>query len=199
ITDGHGVDVVVNSLAGEAARRGVACLAPFGRFVEIGKRDFLTDANLHLRPFLDNLSYFSFDLRQMLADRPDRVRDEFLRLLGLVEAGRLHALPHRLCPAAQAQQAFRNMVNAAHIGKLVISMRGTPVNVNPRPSRRAVSTDGTWLIAGGLGGFGLRMAGHLAPGGVRHLGLVGGTITPEAPPRGHDTDHEYTTPPRLAP
>jgi NADPH:quinone reductase-like Zn-dependent oxidoreductase/cytochrome P450 len=96
VTGGRGVDVVVNSLAGEAVSRGMACLAPYGRFVEIGKRDFLADANLHLRPFLDNLSYFSFDLRQMLADRPDRVRDEFLRLLEEFETGRLRPSPHRL-------------------------------------------------------------------------------------------------------
>ena len=197
VTDGQGVDVVVNSLAGEAASRGIACLAPYGRFVEIGKRDFLTDANLHLRPFLDNLSYFSFDLRQMLADRPDRVRDEFLRLLEEFEAGRLRPLPHRAYLPAQVQQAFRNMVNAGHIGKLVISMRGTPVPVSPQPRRRAVSAGGTWLLAGGLGGFGLRMAEHLARTGVRHLVLLGRTITEQARQRVHDIAHETSAQIRL--
>src|SRR5262249_38625512 len=197
VTDGHGVDVVVNSLAGEAVSRGIACLAPYGRFVEIGKRDFLTDANLHLRPFLDNLSYFSFDLRQMLADRPDRVRDEFLRLLEEFETGRLRPLPHRSYLPAQVQQAFRHMVNAGHIGKLVISMRGIPVSVSPLRRRRAVSAGGTWLLAGGLGGFGLRMAEHLAREGVRHLVLLGRTITEQARQRVHDIAYETSAQIRL--
>ncbi|XXY55186.1 zinc-binding dehydrogenase [Sorangium sp. So ce269] len=127
----------------------MASLAQYGRFVEIGKRDFLADGNLHLRPFLKNLSYFSFDLRQMLADHPERVRDDFLHLLGLLQQGALRPLPHRVYPPAQAQQAFRHMMSAAHIGKLVLSLQDAPVSVVPRPERRAPSPGGTWLLAGG--------------------------------------------------
>ncbi|XYH94915.1 SDR family NAD(P)-dependent oxidoreductase [Sorangium sp. So ce1128] len=176
MTGGRGVDVVVNSLAGEAVSRGIASLAQYGRFVEIGKRDFLADGNLHLRPFLKNLSYFSFDLRQMLADHPERVREDFLHLLGLFQQGALRPLPHRVYPPAQAQQAFRHMMNAAHMGKLVLSLQEAPVSVVPRPERRAPSPGGTWLLAGGLGGLGLQMAEHLARRGVRHLVLLGRSV-----------------------
>src|SRR5262249_35005955 len=127
----------------------------------------------------------------------DQVRDEFLRLLEEFEAGRLRPLPYRGYLPAQVQQAFRNMGNAGHIGKLVISMRETPVSVSPRPRRRAVSAGGTWLIAGGLGGVGLRMAEHLARQGVRHLVLLGRTSTEQARQRVHEIAHETSAQIRL--
>jgi NADPH:quinone reductase-like Zn-dependent oxidoreductase/short-subunit dehydrogenase/acyl carrier protein len=177
LTGGRGVDVVVNSLAGEAAARGVACLAPYGRFVEIGKRDFLNDRSLSLRPFLKNLSYLSFDLRALLADQPARVREELQRLLKRFEEGTLRPLPRRVLHAEQASAALRQMTRAGHIGKLTLAMREAPVAVVRRPEEAPEEAPrGTWLLAGGLGGFGLQMAEDLARRGVRHLVLLGRSV-----------------------
>ena len=63
---GEGVDVVLNSLAGEAMERSIACLRAFGRFVELGKRDYVTNTHIGLRPFRKNLSYFGVDLDQLI-------------------------------------------------------------------------------------------------------------------------------------
>ena len=38
-----GVDVVLNSLAGDAMQASLKCLKPFGRFVELGKRDYVAE------------------------------------------------------------------------------------------------------------------------------------------------------------
>ena len=67
ITGGVGVDVVLNSLAGEAITKSLQCLRPFGRFLEIGKRDLYGNSQIGLRPFRNNLSYFGID-----ADTLDR-------------------------------------------------------------------------------------------------------------------------------
>ncbi len=72
-TGGQGVDVVLNSLAGEALVRSVGVLADYGRFLEIGKRDIYGNTRLGLRPFRKNLSFFAIDLDRMLRDRPARV------------------------------------------------------------------------------------------------------------------------------
>ena len=64
-TGGRGVDVVLNSLAGEALERGIAALAPYGRFVELGKADIYRNSRLHLLPFKRNLTFFALDLAQM--------------------------------------------------------------------------------------------------------------------------------------
>ncbi|MGO4614967.1 SDR family NAD(P)-dependent oxidoreductase [Nocardia sp. 2YAB30] len=170
-TDGAGVDVVLNSIAGETASRGISCLAPYGRFVELGKRDLLQDSKLGLRPFLRNLAYFSFDLRQLLVDRPAAVHVEFQALMARFASGELRPLPYRVFHPAQTEAAFRHLAAARHIGKLVLAMDegGVPVVRAPAPP----TTDGTWLITGGLGGVGLAMADRLADAGVRHLVLIG--------------------------
>ncbi|OMC10571.1 type I polyketide synthase [Mycobacterium sp. SP-6446] len=170
-TCGAGVDVVLNSIAGESMSRSIACLAPYGRFVELGKRDLLGDRRLGLRPFLRNLAYYSFDLRQLLIDRPAEVHTELTMLMARFAAGELHPLPYRVFHPAEAESAFRHMAAARHVGKLVLAIaeREFPLVNAPEPP----SMTGTWLITGGLGGVGLAMAEHLADGGVRHLVLVG--------------------------
>ncbi len=66
---GDGVDVVLNSLAGEAMERSIACLRAFGRFVELGKRDYVANTHIGLRPFRKNLTYFGVDLDQLMLDK----------------------------------------------------------------------------------------------------------------------------------
>ena len=68
---GTGVDVVLNSLAGEAMERSIGCLREFGRFVELGKRDYVSNTHIGLRPFRNNISYFGVDLAQLMADRSE--------------------------------------------------------------------------------------------------------------------------------
>lgn len=70
-TNGQGVDIVLNSLAGEAIRRNLQVLKPFGRFLELGKRDFFENTPIGLRPFKDNISYFGIDADQLLNGRPE--------------------------------------------------------------------------------------------------------------------------------
>ncbi len=175
-TDGAGVDVVLSSSGGDSSARSIACLAPYGRFVEIGKADFMNDSKLGLRPFLRNLAYFSFDLRQTLVDRPKLVRAELEQLLEFFAEGKLRPLPYRVYHPSQIQSAFRQMAAAKHIGKLVVAMdqRDFPVAV---PESARVAPEGTWLITGGLGGVGLAMAESLVQAGVRHLALVGRSTT----------------------
>jgi acyl transferase domain-containing protein/NADPH:quinone reductase-like Zn-dependent oxidoreductase/NAD(P)-dependent dehydrogenase (short-subunit alcohol dehydrogenase family)/SAM-dependent methyltransferase len=170
-TDGAGIDVVLNSIAGESVSRSIACLAPYGRFVELGKRDLLQDSKLGLRPFLRNLAYYSFDLRQLLMDRPDDVHTELTTLMGRFAAGELHPLPYRVFHPSQTKAAFRHMAAARHIGKLVLAMAEHEFPVLRAPE--APSARGTWLITGGLGGVGLAMAERLVDSGVQHLVLVG--------------------------
>ena len=68
ITD-DGVDVVLNSLAGEAMERSIGCLREFGRFLELGKRDYVTNTHIGLRPFRNNISYFGVDLGQLMVGK----------------------------------------------------------------------------------------------------------------------------------
>jgi NADPH:quinone reductase-like Zn-dependent oxidoreductase/acyl carrier protein/SAM-dependent methyltransferase len=184
-TQGQGVDVVLNSLAGEAIRRNLAVLKPFGRFLELGKRDFFENTPIGLRPFKDNISYFGIDADQLLTARPQLAARLFREVMALFREGVLTPLPCRVFSAERVVDAFRVMQQARHIGKVVVSLaQGRPA-VQPQaavPKPLQLSAEGTWLVSGGLSGFGLASARWLAAHGVRHLALVGrrGLQTPGA-------------------
>ena len=183
LTGGQGVDVVLNSLAGEAITKNLQILRPFGRMLEIGKRDFYANSRIGLRPFRNNLSYFGIDADTLLVERPDLARKVFAQVAALFVQRQLHPLPFQALPIERAAQAFRLMQQSRHVGKIVVTLPGAgePLPHGLAPAW-APSGEGTWLVTGGLGGFGLASAKWLAAQGVRHLALVSrrGATTEEA-------------------
>jgi NADPH:quinone reductase-like Zn-dependent oxidoreductase/acyl carrier protein len=176
-----GVDVVLNSLAGEAIPRSLELLRPGGRFIELGKRDLYLDRNISLRPFRRNVSFFGMDIDQLLRHRPGAMLAQYMEMIELVHAGVYHPLPHRVFPAARIGEAFRTFQHSRHIGKVVITF-DQPPPVERRLVPPNVDSDGTYLVTGGLGGLGGATVRWLADRGARHLALVGrrGADSPEA-------------------
>lgn len=187
ITEGRGVDVVLNSLAGEAINRNFRVLRPFGRFLELGKRDFYENTKIGLRPFKDNITYYGIDADQVMVERPELTTRLFREMMRLFEQGDLRPIPYRVFPAKRIVDAYRYMQQAKQIGKIVISFaEGAPpasaTAINARPRQPAFSRDGTYLVTGGLGGFGLETARWMAEHGAGHLVLLSrrGDKTPDA-------------------
>jgi phthiocerol/phenolphthiocerol synthesis type-I polyketide synthase C len=176
LTDGKGVDVVLNSLAGEAINRNLRVLKPFGRFLELGKRDFYENTRVGLRPFRNNLSYFGIDADQLMSERPELTQRLFSEVLALFEQGILHPLPYRAFDVSEVIDAFRFMQQSKHIGKIVVTygngVQGAHTAVKPDTRRLELSAEATYLVTGGLSGFGLRTAEWLADRGARHLVLL---------------------------
>ncbi len=166
-TSGRGVDVVLNSLAGEFITKGLSVLAPGGRFLELGKRDIYRGMRISLSAFKNNLSYMAIDLAAMLRDQPDVAASQLNELLELLKRGELDALPCQTFPAGQVHEAFRHMSQAKHIGKVVLDLRQDEIPLLPPAGvGLPVHADGTYLISGGLSGFGLRTAEWLAQKGA---------------------------------
>ena len=185
LTGGEGVDVVLNSLAGEAVRRNLRVLKPFGRFLELGKRDFFENTPIGLRPFKDNITYFGIDADQLLLARPELAGRLFREVMAMFREGILFPLPYRVFSANHVVDAFRAMQQARQIGKVVVLLDGAKVALEPAQigtPKVAFSTDSVWLVTGGLSGFGLESARWLAQRGARYLVLVGrrGVDTPGA-------------------
>jgi acyl transferase domain-containing protein/NADPH:quinone reductase-like Zn-dependent oxidoreductase/acyl carrier protein/short-subunit dehydrogenase len=170
ITGGEGVDVVLNSLFGEAMERSLGTLKPFGRFVELGKRDYYANTQIGLRPFRQNLSYFGVDADQLLNHRPKLTERVFRDLVAGFESGTFTALPYRVYPAGQITSAFRLMQQSGHTGKILVRPPAQPEPVSVAPV--ALRPDATYLVAGGLGGFGIETARFLVERGARHLVLT---------------------------
>ncbi len=184
ITNGRGVDLVLNSLAGHAIEKGLSVLAPQGRYLEIGKRDVYGDTRIGLRPFRNNLSMFVIDMAQVILSEPARVRALFKPIIELIHSGQLNPLPHRILPVSKAITAFRLMAQARHIGKIVLSMQNDSVQAVRLPPKDLIRfpAKASYLITGGLGGFGLAVARWMVDRGARHLILTSrrGASTPEA-------------------
>ncbi|MFC8870218.1 SDR family NAD(P)-dependent oxidoreductase [Streptomyces sp. NPDC057148] len=181
-TGGRGVDVVLNSLSGEAVTRSLELLKPGGHFVELGKRDLVANERLLLGPFQRALSFCAVDLNEMVLEDPDQAGQHVGPLAEGIADGTFQPVPHWVRPAAEAAEAFRLLQHSHHVGKLVVAFDEAPPLV-PYPARHSPDPEGTYLVTGGLGGFGASTARWLAERGARHLALVGrrGERTPGAP------------------
>jgi acyl transferase domain-containing protein/NADPH:quinone reductase-like Zn-dependent oxidoreductase/acyl carrier protein len=172
LTGGQGIDVVLNSIAGEAVTRSLALLRPFGRFLELGKVDFIANSRVGLRAFRNNISYFGVDADQLMAEKPGLARAVFRDMEGLFANGAFHPLPYRVFPREQVVEAFRHLQQSRHVGKIVLDIgertEPTAMAVRPIPVQPGV----TYLVTGGVRGFGLSTAEWLVKKGARHLVLV---------------------------
>jgi acyl transferase domain-containing protein/NAD(P)-dependent dehydrogenase (short-subunit alcohol dehydrogenase family)/acyl carrier protein len=173
-THGRGVDVVLNSLSGEFLTQSLATLAPYGRFLEIGKRDIYEDRSVGLKAFRQNISYFAIDLADMAEARPAYTASLFRDVVGRFAERALDPLPVRRFPVSEVADAFRHMAQAKHVGKVAVSIAGEPVGALAASEAAPLfRPDATYLVTGGLGSLGLLTARWMVENGARHFALVG--------------------------
>ena len=172
-TGGEGVDVVLNTLTGDGRTRSLEILAPYGRFVELSKRDIYENGQLAMTPFRKSLSYAAVDLAGMLVERPTLLGDLLKEVMQLFDMGVFQTLPVKTFPASEIREAFRLMAQAKHIGKIVVTMSEPDVRILPAEEPKpTIHANATYLITGGLGGLGLSLSRWMVERGARHLALV---------------------------
>ncbi|MBB5572162.1 MULTISPECIES: type I polyketide synthase [Rhizobium] len=173
VTGGEGVDLVLNSLFSEAMERSIELVKPFGRFLELGKRDYYSDRKIGLRPFRRNISYFGIDADQLLVNAPALTKRIFAEIGQLFADHKLTPLPYRAFGYDEIGSAFRLMQNAGHIGKIVVRPPVLGVDhLLPAPAKSLrLDPAGIFLVAGGIGGFGLAAADWLVSKGARRIAL----------------------------
>jgi polyketide synthase 12 len=155
-TGGRGVDVVLDSLAGEFVDASLDLLPGGGRFIEMGKIDVRDPEEVAAAH--PGVRYQAFDLAEAGPERTLQMLDELIELFA---GGTLAPLPLTGWDVRHAPQAFRFMSQARHIGKNVLTM---PALVEP---------GGTVLVTGGTGALGALLARHLVQThGVSQLLLV---------------------------
>lgn len=171
-THGRGVDLVLNSLAGELLHASWKCVAEFGVMIEIGKRDFQRHAKLSMDVFELNRGFVGLDLGHILLHRPAEALDALQRCMKLLRDGAIKPLPlARVFDASEIQEAFRSMQGGQHIGKMVVNMPDEPQTlqaVKTSPDLKFRS-DRSYMLVGGLGGLGKVIARWMVEHGARHL------------------------------
>jgi NADPH:quinone reductase-like Zn-dependent oxidoreductase/SAM-dependent methyltransferase/acyl carrier protein len=173
ITDGRGVDLVLNSLAGEFIRQSLSVTAVKGRFLEIGKTGIWDQAQV--AQFRD-ISYFPIDLASEFEKTPDLVGSLWKEILPGFIDGTLQPLPRKIFAISDAATGFRYMAQGRHTGKIVLSHPGgeRPLEGLSENGREIVlKPDGTYLVTGGLSGLGLLTAEWLCERGAKNLVLLG--------------------------
>ncbi|TMQ03926.1 MAG: SDR family NAD(P)-dependent oxidoreductase [Deltaproteobacteria bacterium] len=176
-TNGKGVDVVLNSLAGAAIPLGLDVLAEGGRFIEVGKQDIYGGRMLHLAAFKKGISLAAVDLAGLMERRPERFARLFAAAWAHVRSAAIRPLPTTAYPFAEVADALRTMARGNHIGKLVLTAPDTVHNIAPEamPQGR-FRGDATYLITGGLGALGLSLAEFMAERGAGALALAGRSV-----------------------
>ena len=171
----EGVDVVLNSLPGDAITKSLGLLRAYGRFLEIGKTDIYQNRMLGLLPFQDNLSYFAIDLDRMLRQRPDTIRELFTEVMDGFHRGVLRPLPHTVFEIHRTADAFRYLAQRKNTGKVVVSLArpdGASASGAQQSGAAPIADDATYLITGGLGAVGLRLAQWLVDRKAGHIALM---------------------------
>ncbi|KAK7724612.1 putative secondary metabolism biosynthetic enzyme [Diaporthe eres] len=175
LTGGRGVDVVLNSLAGDALVASWECVAPFGRFVEIGKKDIFSHKTLPMFQFARNVSFAAVDLASMAQERPDLVQSGLRGVLDLFQRGILHMpSPVKSFPISDVEGAFRFLQSGTNAGKVVLEVDSeevVPAVVETRSGWK-FSPNETFILAGGLGAQGRVISEWMVSKGARNLVLL---------------------------
>jgi NADPH:quinone reductase-like Zn-dependent oxidoreductase len=119
-----GVDVILNSLSGDFLTESWRCIAPFGRFLELGKKDILSNSSLPMLPFAKNASFHAIDLNEARKYQP-RILEQLRNDIGtLLAEGRISPpQPIHLFGVGEIEQAFRYLQSGKNTGKTVVEMR----------------------------------------------------------------------------
>ncbi|XP_033103364.1 phthiocerol synthesis polyketide synthase type I PpsC-like [Anneissia japonica] len=171
-TNGRGVDVVLNSLSGDLLKKGVECLAPGGRFCEIGKRDILQNSSLQMHILLENKTFISSQIDIMIELDKSRAHRLLKKVASLFENEILKPIQFAVSSIVDYQDVFARTAKGSHIGKVIFNI---PDNFQPpkvNPTTKLFKQNATYIITGGFGGIGLAMSRWLANKGAKHISLI---------------------------
>ena len=184
-TSGEGVDVVLNSLAGRHIALCLKALRPGGWHCEIGKVDIYEDNELGMRVLRKNLRFAAIDIDRLMMDDPRLSRELSQACLDLLGQGALPSLPVTLFPYKDYAKALRLMTTGKHQGKLALKAPRASADsgFTVADVRPLLKPHATYLVTGGLGGFGLRLLPFLVATGARHI-----TVMDRDPERRRDSE-----------
>ncbi|EFW99415.1 polyketide synthase [Grosmannia clavigera kw1407] len=171
-TAGQGVDIVLNSLAGDLLHETWSCIGQFGRFVEIGRRDMELNRSLQMHPFTRAVTFSAVDLIKLGELRPDTVHAALSAVMQLFRQGAIQPVaPITTYPLADLERAFRTMQAGRHLGKIVVVPHQNDI-VPVKIRTFHLSPAASYLVVGGMGGIGRSVTQRLVERGAQHIILL---------------------------
>nr|UWV21338.1 polyketide synthase 5 [Chaetomium globosum] len=171
LTGGYGVDVVLNSLSGEMFRESCNLVAPFGRFVEIGRKDLMDDAMMPMGFLLRNITFAYVELTLIMENNKPLARHILHSVADLASAGHIRAVPLTVMPISDIESAFRLIQAGKHTGKIILKVEEDQKvkAVPPAPIPARLKADATYAVVGGFGGLGRAAVSWMASHGARNI------------------------------
>ncbi|KAK4461021.1 polyketide synthase [Cladorrhinum samala] len=171
VTNNYGVDVVLNSLSGEMFRLSCDLVAPFGRFVEIGRKDLMDDVLMPTKFLLRNVTFAYVDFGAVMEQNKPLAGRLLTSVVELAAAGSIRPVTITTMSISEIESAFRLIQAGKHMGKLILTVdEGQMVRAIPSaPDRVKLREDATYIIAGGLGGLGRALVSWLADCGAKNI------------------------------
>ncbi|XP_065221121.1 fatty acid synthase-like [Planococcus citri] len=177
-TNGKGVDVVLNSLAEDKLRASLRCVAEGGHFLEIGKLDMVKNNSLELAHFLNDIVFYSVQSDVVTrGDKNKTVMGVSQKLQQMLDDGIIKPINRTIFKTDDVESAFRYMASGKHIGKLVIKIRDEEKDIKAKPTTLCLKAipqitcedNKSYIILGGLGGFGMELTDWLVVQGARNI------------------------------
>ncbi|OTA57978.1 polyketide synthase [Hypoxylon sp. EC38] len=178
-TEDRGVDLIINSLVGDLMHASWNCLANFGRFVEIGKRELVDVGKLQMNVFLKNTTFTAFDLSELFYHEDKYYRDIWIaktkEALELYRAGQIKPAPIVTYDFSEIPQACRAFSAKDRIGKVVVASRdiNSRISIAPAQYLTVLDPEKIYLLVGCLGGLGRSLSRWMVERGARHFAFIG--------------------------
>lgn len=141
LTSGRGVDLVLNSLSGEMFRQSCNLVAPFGRFVEIGRKDLMDDALMPMSFLLRNITFSYVELSLVIDERKELAGRILGDVVRLASTGAIRPVSIQSLPIDKIEEAFRLIQAGKHMGKIILRVEEDQ-KVKVRQSLLATQRDG---------------------------------------------------------
>ncbi|OQD65143.1 hypothetical protein PENPOL_c006G09455 [Penicillium polonicum] len=174
-TKQKGLDLILSSSGGDLMHEMWRCIAPLGRFIDVGRTDVLGGGKLGLEVFNKNATFSSFDMGKIYRQKPDLISRLMTEMTGLINEGVIGPIRH-LTPfcISRLETAMTSFSKGLHTGKFIITFRDPTATLKiARPvPRAAFDPNATYLLVGCLGGLGRSLSAWMVERGARHLAFL---------------------------
>ncbi|KAI1087949.1 putative polyketide synthase [Rostrohypoxylon terebratum] len=173
VTRGRGVDVVFNSLSGDSLEAGWDCVAPYGRFIEIGKVDIAANSALPMARFAQNVTFGAVDMHHIARTNINLLRQLMIKVLDLACRQDFIGIPTpiHVFPVSELEKAFRFVQSGKNSGRTVVTLEDAEVvqKLVVRRSTWQFDQNASYVVLGGLGGLGRPIIRWMVSRGAKHL------------------------------
>lgn len=171
-TNGRGVDVVLNSLSGDAFSESCSAVASFGRIVQLCERDVANNGQLGLEALQKNASLSVVNMAFLARERPAVFEELLQTSFNMLQEGTLALMsPITTSHASNVAEQLRVMQAGDQLGKAVFKLDSSlPLKIQPqKPKSAALRENSSYLVAGSNGSLDVAVAKYLAKLGASRV------------------------------